>query len=199
MSNRVLILFAHPLFEKSRVNKTLVSDYPAGVTFHDLYEHYPDFNIDIEKEKQLLTDHDIIIWQHPIYWYSCPALLKQWIDLVLEAGWAYGPGGIALKGKSVFQVITTGAPEHSYHEEANNRFTIRQFLAPFDQTATLCKMDYLPPFVTHGSHRIHKDQVDEQTAAYHFLLDYLANNDLDIEALKKYNYLNDWVKENQQL
>ncbi|MBE9461760.1 NAD(P)H-dependent oxidoreductase [Dyadobacter subterraneus] len=197
MSNRVLILFAHPLFEKSRVNKMLVNSYPAGVTFHDLYEHYPDFNIDIEKEKDLLTEHDIIIWQHPIYWYSCPALLKQWIDLVLEAGWAYGPGGIALKGKSVFQVITTGAPEHSYQKEANNRFTIRQFLAPFDQTATLCKMNYLPPFVTHGSHRIHKEQVNEQADAYYFLLEHLTNNDPDLEALKKYNYLNDWVKENQ--
>ena len=80
-----------------------IPDIPE-ITFHDLYEKYPDFNIDIENEKKLLADHQIIIWHHPFYWYSAPPLLKQWIDLVLEFGWAYGPGGDALEGKILFQL-----------------------------------------------------------------------------------------------
>src|SRR5688572_21430172 len=101
MSRKVLILFAHPRFEHSEVNKVLIRSIESEpeITVHDLYEEYPDFNIDIQKEKELLRDHDIVIWHHPLYWYSAPPLLKQWIDLVLEYGWAYGPGGDALSGK----------------------------------------------------------------------------------------------------
>src|SRR6188508_1805273 len=109
MSNpRILVLFAHPLFEKSRINKTLVHSIPVhtNITFRDLYELYPEFNIHVDEEKRLLLNHDVIIWHHPFYWYNCPPLLKQWIDMVLEVGWAYGPGGVALKGKKLMQVIT---------------------------------------------------------------------------------------------
>jgi glutathione-regulated potassium-efflux system ancillary protein KefG len=51
--DKVLILFAHPRLEKSRVNRMLIKHIPKrdNITFHDLYENYPDFNIDIEYEK----------------------------------------------------------------------------------------------------------------------------------------------------
>ena len=102
--SQILVLFAHPVLEKSRVQHSLlqaVSDL-ENVTVNDLYERYPDFDIDVRKEKKLLLAHDIIIWQHPFYWYSSPALLKQWQDLVLEHGWAYGKNGTALAGKKIF-------------------------------------------------------------------------------------------------
>ena len=54
-----------------------------------------------KREQELLLQHKIIVWQHPFYWYSSPALLKEWIDLVLEHGWAYGRKGDMLKGKKV--------------------------------------------------------------------------------------------------
>lgn len=81
---RVLILFAHPRLEKSRANRALLDRMPrhAGITFHDLYEHYPDFNIDIRREQALLEKHDIVVLHHPFYWYSVPPLLKQYFDLV---------------------------------------------------------------------------------------------------------------------
>jgi len=87
----ILILFAHPVAEKSRVQRSLLSKAASlpNVSIRDLYQLYPDFNIDIEAEKDALSQHDIVLWQHPFYWYSSPALLKQWIDLVLEYGWAY--------------------------------------------------------------------------------------------------------------
>ena len=72
-AKRLLILFAHPRFEKSRVNRALLSALPVSdaITLHDLYELYPDYNIDVEAEKQLLLAHDILIWHHPFYMYSC--------------------------------------------------------------------------------------------------------------------------------
>jgi glutathione-regulated potassium-efflux system ancillary protein KefG len=190
---KTLILFAHPRLEKSRSNNALLERIKPSpnLTFNDLYEAYPDFNIDLEREKELLLAHDVIIWQHPFYWYSCPPLLKQWIDLVLEFGWAYGPGGNALNGKIIFNAITTGGAGEAYQHEGRNRFTVREYLHPFDQTALLCKMNYLPPFAVQGTHRLSAEQLTVHADQYEKLLDLLQNDKLDLEAAKKAVFLND--------
>jgi glutathione-regulated potassium-efflux system ancillary protein KefG len=83
-------LFAHPVLERSRVNRRLVDAIRGldGVTIHDLYETYPTMAIDARAEQELLLQHDVYVFQHPFYWYSSPAILKEWQDLVLEHGWA---------------------------------------------------------------------------------------------------------------
>lgn len=108
--NKILVIFAHPALQKSKINIELSRTIKniEGVTFRDLYDRYPDFLIDVHEEQQLLLEHDIVILQHPLYWYSCPAILKEWIDLVLEYGFAYGHNGTALTGKSMMTAITTG-------------------------------------------------------------------------------------------
>jgi glutathione-regulated potassium-efflux system ancillary protein KefG len=130
MPKKILILFAHPLFEKSNANDALVQYIPdsPNITFHDLYQEYPEFDIDMKREQELLWNHDIIIWHHPMYWYSCPPLLKQWIDIVLEHGWAYGKDGYALKDKLLLQCITTGGRKENYSSTGRDRFTIPQLL-----------------------------------------------------------------------
>lgn len=195
MSNKILVLFAHPRFERSVNNYILVKQIPdkPEITFHDLYEKYPNFDIDIEYEKKLLSDHQIIIWQHPFYWYSAPPLLKQWIDLVLGFGWAYGPGGDALQGKIVFNSITSGGQRSAYSREGHNRFTLQELLAPFNQTAVLCRMIYLPPFAIHGTHRISKEEVNQMAQQYRNILDRLVKGDFSVEEIKKFSYLNDWI------
>ena len=166
--SRVLLLFAHPALHKSRVNRCLVEAACAldGVTLHDLYETYPDLHLDVDREQALLAAHDVIVWQHPFFWYSCPALLKEWLDLVLEHGFAYGEGGDALRGKRVLTAITTGGPADSYGSAGLNRYSIAQLLAPFEQTARLCGMEYLEPFVIHGTHRLSKAEIAKHAAAY---------------------------------
>jgi len=172
MTNKILILFAHPALQKSRVNKILIQDLDQmdHVIFHDLYEAYPDFDIDVPTEQKLLTQSDIIVFMHPFYWYSTPALLKEWQDLVLLHGWAYGSQGNALKGKKMLNIITTGGPEKAYHHEDPERYTIEQLLAPIEQTARLCKMEYLKPFTVHGTHTINKEGM---TAARLRLMEFL--------------------------
>src|SRR5436190_1229446 len=124
--NRVLILFAHPALEKSKVNKALADAVKNidGITFRDLYEEYPDMIIDIGREQTFLTNHDVIVFQHPFYWYNTPALLKEWADLVLEYGYAYGDNGDKLKGKAWIHAITTGGPQEDY-DKSKSRFSIR--------------------------------------------------------------------------
>jgi len=192
--NKILILFAHPRFEKSKTNRELLKNIERqNVTLNDLYEQYPDFNIDVDREKELLLNHQIIIWHHPFYMYSSPALLKQWIDLVLEYGWAHGQGGNFLKDKIIFNAITTGGTREVYSPGGYNRFTIREFLVPFEQTANLCKMIYLPPFAVQGTHLLTAEERNHHVKFYSSLIDRLVAGDFDIEALKKVAYLNDWL------
>ena len=193
--NNVLILFAHPRFEKSKTNRALLAgvDKIEGVTLNDLYEQYPDFNIDVEREKELLVRHDVIIWHYPFYMYSAPAMLKQWMDLVLEYGWAHGSRGNALKDKIVFNALTAGGARESYATNQHNRFTLREFLVPFEQTAALCKMIYLPPFAVHGTHLLTDKQLADHVALYHKLLGRLTTGDIPLESICRYEYLNDWL------
>jgi len=193
--NKILILFVHPRFEKSKTNRTLLKNIEQreGITLNDLYEHYPDFNIDVNRERELLLANQIIIWQHPFYMYSAPALLKQWIDLVLEYGWAHGRGGDFLKNKIIFNALTSGGTRESYCADGYNRFTIPEFLLPFRQTACLCKMIYLPPFAVQGTHLLTDDALHGHAAIYRLLLERLAKGEFDIEAINNYVYLNDWL------
>ncbi len=187
---RVLLLFAHPALEGSRVHRRLLRDVPEGVTVHDLYDAYPDFDVDVPREQALLAAHDVLVVQHPFYWYSVPPLLKQWIDLVLEHGWAYGTGGDALRGKWAVPVVSTGGAESAYAPGGRNRFTMRQLMAPLDQTFTLCQMGFAAPFVVHGAHRLTPADIDAQAPAYRRLLEALRDDALDLDAARAAEALN---------
>jgi len=180
---RILVLFAHPAFEKSRVNHWLVDAARglSGITFHDLYEEYPDFDIDVPREQELLLEHSGIVFQHPFFWYSTPAILKQWQDLVLEHGWAYGSAGTALRGKRLLNAITTGGREVAYAREGHNRFTMRELLVPIEQTARLCGMTYLAPFVVHGTHGMTPAQAQRHTSDWRRTLEALRDDRVDVE------------------
>lgn len=172
---KVLVLFAHPKFEKSRANSVLTRHIKnkVNVTFHDLYEQYPDFHIDVPFEKKLLEEHDVVIWHHPMYWYSCPSLLKQWIDMVLEFNWAYGPKGTALQSKICLNVITTGGSKELYCSQGSNSFTITEFLRPFEQTANLCLMNYHQPFTVMGTYHLTDGELEMYGTKYSELIDEL--------------------------
>lgn len=190
---RVLLLFAHPALEKSRVHRRLVREAPGlpGVTFHDLYEAYPDFDVDVPREQELLLAHDLIVLQHPFFWYSTPPLVKQWEDLVLEHGWAYGSQGRALEGKRMLSLITAGGGAAAYEPEGYNRFTIRELLAPIEQTARLCRMEYLPPYVIFGTHRMTGEDIERAAERYRHLLLGLAEDRIDLAAAARHRTLNE--------
>ena len=193
----ILVLFAHPALQNSRVNRVFVEAIHDldGVTFHDLYEAYPDFDVDISREQELLEAHDMVVLQHPMFWYSIPPLLKQWIDLVLEHGWAYGSQGTALEGKWVMSAITTGGRQEAYGEGTHNRYTIREFLAPVEQTFALCGMDYLPPFVVNGTHGMSADQVQSHARDYRRTLEVLRDGRLNLDAARQHDRVNESFEE----
>ena len=110
-----------------------------------LYDLYPDFAIDVRAEQEALARASLIVWQHPMYWYGVPPLLKLWFDKVLAQGWAYGDGAAALAGKSVLWVVTTGAEPSAFVSDGMHGFPFEVFTAPIEQTARFCGMSWLPP------------------------------------------------------
>ncbi|AMO22800.1 glutathione-regulated potassium-efflux system ancillary protein KefG [Ramlibacter solisilvae] len=150
-----LVLAAHPDWRGSRANRRLLEAARAvpDAQVQDLYSLYPDFDIDVAAQQRLAQAASLIVLLHPIQWYSMPPLQKLWLDEVLAYGWAYGPGGDALQGKDLWLVTTTGGPESAYHPQGYNRYFFDAFLPPYEQTAALCGMRFLPPLVLHGARR----------------------------------------------
>jgi glutathione-regulated potassium-efflux system ancillary protein KefG len=194
MPSRVLVLFAHPAPHKSRINRHLIASVQGlnNITINDLYEEYPTFDINVQREQELLLAHDIIVFQHPFYWYSSPAILKEWEDLVLEYGFAYGTGGTKLHGKLFLTAITTGAPEEAYRRLGFNFFTIRELLAPFEQSAKFCGMRYLPPFVVHEAiRRTEEKEVMAFAQTYRHLIEGLRDGIFDLNEIEKFERINE--------
>ncbi len=178
---KILILHAHPKRQASVVQHAMLKAVSGleGITLVDLYAAYPDFGIDVRAEQQRLLAHDVIVLQHPFYWYSSPAILKEWQDLVLENGWAYGPGGTKLAGRYMMSAISTGGSEAAYHREGRNRFEIGELLSPFNQTAYLCSMAYLSPFVIHSGRRMNGPDLSAAAESYRDLIVGLRDDRID--------------------
>lgn len=157
---KILNLVFHPNLENSRNNKTWKTqlDESGKVAMsRDLYKEYPDFNIDVEKEQEILTQYDRIILQFPFYWYSMPPLMKKWLDDVLTYNFAYGPEGTKLKGKDLQLVVSVGGRQVFY-----NGFdiftTVPDLLRPMQLTANLTQMNYLQP-----EYMFNADAAEEKT------------------------------------
>ena len=165
---KTLLNFVHPALEKSRVNRVLLAQAKrcAEIEVNDLYEHYPDFLIKAEREKSLMEAHDSVVFQFPMYWYSSPSLLKEWFDIVLQYGWAYGHDAKGLVGKRARFAVTTGGPELSYTKGGHNGFTMEEFLRPMFSTLTLCGMKLGEPFYVHEALHLEGDRLNEVVRSY---------------------------------
>jgi glutathione-regulated potassium-efflux system ancillary protein KefF len=163
----VYVLAAHPNLRESRVNRRLqeAARGLAGVDVNDLYTSSVDYEFDVPREQARAEAAQLIVLLHPIQWYSMPALMKLWFDDVLTFGWAYG-GGTALRGKDLWLVATTGGSEASYHPQDYNRYFFDAFLPPYEQTAALCGMRFLPPMLLHGAHRAGEEQIAAHVSTF---------------------------------
>lgn len=171
----IYLVAAHPHWRDSRVTRRLFDATRAldHVEVTDLYARYPDYDIDVPAEQARLAAAQLVVWLHPIQWYASPALHKLWLDEVFSHGWAYGRNGQALRGKDLWLVTSTGGAESAYHPSGYNRYFFDAFLPPYEQTAALCGLRFLPPLVLHGAHTVddsslreHVDVFVERLASY---------------------------------
>lgn len=147
-----------------------------NVITRDLYAVYPDMFIDGAVERELLETVSAIVIQHPIYWYAAPGLLKEWFDRTLTAGWAYGRGGEALKGKKYLASITTGSDEKDYSIGGRHGNPVEEYLKPFEQTAAYCKMKWQSPIIFHHAHTAADNTLEKHLDELKARLEDLAQN-----------------------
>ncbi|MET3717408.1 NAD(P)H-dependent oxidoreductase [Pseudomonas sp. PvP001] len=162
-----LVVVAHPDLSSSRINATWCKAIEglAGVTVNDLYGRYPTGKIDIGAEQKLITAHDRIILQFPMQWYNCTPLLKQWIDDVFAAGWAYG-GGRAVAGKTLCIAVSTYSKASDYEKDGRYGRTLDELTSPFEVLAFRVEMLYQPGFFLSGSENLSDESLAVSASRY---------------------------------
>ena len=164
----VVIISGHPNLKNSVANKTILDEIVAKcpqVEIRKLDELYPDYQFDVKAEQKALEKADIIVFQYPTHWYGVPAILKFYIDTIMEHGWAYGSKGNALKGKCFIASTTLGAPENVYSAEGAMKHTVEEFYFGLEQYAALCQLDYKKLFYICGAMCVPGVTTEEQKQA----------------------------------
>lgn len=145
---KTIVLVSHPELRESHTQSFLRESLPAeGVEWHHLEEAYPEGQVDVEREQELLRRHDRILFQFPLYWYSAPAHLKVWQDKVLTDSFVFAKSGSQLEGKEFGLIVSTAIPEREYQAGGKEQFTISELLRPFQAMAQKVGMRYLPPLL----------------------------------------------------
>lgn len=173
----ILVIYAHPAPHRSPIHRRLAETARAlpGVDVCDLYETYPDFDIDGERERARLAAARLLVFLHPFRWYGMPAIVKEWMDVVLQPGWAYNDdnhaGECALRGKTFWLVTTTGSGPDAYGPGGLHGRPFADFLPPYEAAAALCGMDWIAPLVLHGAAQAAPEAIDAFAAEFRHRLD----------------------------
>ena len=161
----VVIICGHPDYKNSVANKTILEEIEKNcpqVEIRKLSELYPDCKFDVKAEQAALEKADVIVFQYPTHWYGLPGMLKLYIDVVMEHGWAYGSKGTALEGKMFIASTTMGVVDSAYSAGGIMGHTIEEFNFGTVAFAKNCKMDCKKLFSIGGAMCIPGVTTDEQ-------------------------------------
>ena len=181
---RLLVYYAHPGHKHSHVNRHMARAAASvpDIDVVDLYSDYPRFDIDVDIEQERLLGHDVILFQFPLFWYSTPSIIKEWQDLVLEHGFAYGSHGDRLATKCMMLAVTAAGPADAYTPRGYQHYPLRTFLTPLEQTARLCKMRFPAPYVLFSSLKAPDDgRVEPHVDGYRMLLEAIRDDRYDFD------------------
>ncbi|MEO2206688.1 NAD(P)H-dependent oxidoreductase [Paenibacillus pabuli] len=167
---KTLVILAHPNIDVSRVNrrwKQELEQHATDITIHEIYQAYPDWNIDVSREQKLLEAYDHIILQFPLYWYSYPPLLKKWFDDVFTYGWAYGSKGNKLHGKRLSLAMSIGDKKGNYTREGSVSFSVDEVITPFIASINHVGAVALPYFAVFGaSFQVTDEEINQSAKEY---------------------------------
>ena len=176
MNEPVLFVLAHPDLFASRANKRMAEIAAAtdGVRVYDLYAEFPDMFVHGTDARAAFDGVEALVVQNPLYWYAGPGLLKEWFDRTFIAGWAYGRGGKALKGKRYLASVTTGSAADAYRVGGRHGNPVEDYLKPYRQIAEFCQMRWQDPLVLHHARSISDDELDQHAQLLKQRLETLA-------------------------
>lgn len=182
---RLVVYYAHPGHKYSHVNRYMAqaASRLEEISFVDLYREYPRFDINVNVEQRRLLDHDVLMFQFPLFWYSTPSILKEWQDIVLEHGFAYGTDGDKLEGKRMMLAVTAAGPEDAYASGGYQHYPLRDFLRPLEQTARLCGMRFSSPYALYSALKAPSEgEVEPHVEGYRRLLEAIRDDRFDWDA-----------------
>lgn len=185
-----LLIIGHPHYESSVATKKIVATLVENVALAGEMQHleirnlislYPDYKINKFSEQEALIKAENVILQFPFYWYNVPAILKLWMDEVLEYGFAYGKTGDKMKNKNLVLSFSTGGPKEAYSSTGRNNYEIIDLLKPFIQTSNLMGTQFQEPVTSHGNMYIpgfynSKEEIEEKAVQHAARLFNLINS-----------------------
>lgn len=155
---KTLILISHPKLADSATQEFLktAGKSQANVDFEYIDDLYKGTKIDVIQQQRQLTKYSRIIFQFPMYWYSSPASLKQYMDDVFTRKFVVADH--LLRNKELGIVVTLGDAEAEFQAGGGEHYTISELLRPFEAFANKAGMTYLKPFVVNQFGYLEEDQ-----------------------------------------
>ncbi len=120
----ILVINGHKYypFAKGRLNKTLFDRITELLSVsHQVDTTVVESGYNLDEEIEKFKKSHIIIFQTPVYWFSFPYILKEYIDNVYRYGVfyssseEYGRGGL-MCGKKYMYSLTCNAPYEAFSE-----------------------------------------------------------------------------------
>lgn len=162
---KTLVIVSHPYFSQSRAIHALqgTAEAAENVTVRNLETLYGDSPdaIDVAAEQAAYANADRVVFLYPTHWFNLTPMLKAYLNAVWTYGWAFGPGGEALKDKQLQIVTTAGASEFTYSHEGLFNSTMEEVLTPMKASARYVGMRYRQPLAFYEVAACNKDKLSE--------------------------------------
>ncbi|MRI82162.1 hypothetical protein GIY11_09100 [Aerococcaceae bacterium DSM 109653] len=159
---RTIVYIAHPDVTKSSSHQFLLSSGQANseVVYVDLNQDYQANNrrFDSQAERERLMKFDRIIFQFQLYWYQAPAIMKIWLDAILDTEDYHATFQQSLHGKQLGLVVLAGVKAEHYQAGGREGRTLSELLSPYELLARHFGMHYLMPFTVHQFHYMDEPQ-----------------------------------------
>ncbi|CAA0078493.1 Glutathione-regulated potassium-efflux system ancillary protein KefF [BD1-7 clade bacterium] len=186
MKHRILVIFSHPAIRQSRFNRYLLANIESleGITIADLYEEYPAFHIDVAAERNRLQNHDVLVFQHPLLWFNCPSLMKEWLDRVLPFNSNACAYPHELAGKHWLSVVSSSVPLsiQADNSQADTDRSMERILDPFERIAVHCQMRFMRPWITDNTSALSTMDIHRRAEQYKNLLINIRDSGFDRSA-----------------
>ncbi|CFQ51500.1 putative oxidoreductase [Yersinia frederiksenii] len=167
-----LVIVSHPYPTQSKIIKSLqqTAEGIENVEVRNLESLYGNNlnGFDVAAEQAAYEDIDRIVFIYPTHWFNITPMLKAYLNEVWTYGWAFGPGGDALKNKQMLVVTSAGASEYTYSHDGLIQSTMDEVLTPMKASALYVGMNYMKPLVFHdvaGANKPHIAQFQQKLLA----------------------------------
>ncbi len=119
-------------------------------------KNFEGYSAEVKAEHEKIKWCDTIIFVFPMYWWSMPGIMKNWVDRMLTLGFAYGmKGEVSLKPRKAMIMYTTGGPK-SYHESSGMQTIAWKLI--HGGIFGFCGLTTLEPCVLYAATSVSEDQ-----------------------------------------